>query len=268
MLYKALSCGIICFMSIELSSPVDMFLDACKAQEVNVSMDVGKGGGILHVIAFEHQDVLRGVRYAALDAPLNIDAMPDVGPVRMLAALANVASGYGEGVDGQFEVTTPAALKGHDGDCPNAEKYWNRTLESLQAEIPPLAEVYVDDNGAAVAMRKGRGAVPTALLLQPVRIIDDENDPFTYLPGSLVHLSAVDDEKRIERVSSSRKLQVPQTGIVRPWNDVTGMTYLRETPLAYNDEAFIRSEPYAANVSVPNPWETARKLANSIIQAA
>jgi hypothetical protein len=268
MLYNIILYDLIYFMSIEVSSPGSIFLDACKAQEVTMSMDVARGSGILYTIAFEHQDILRGVRYPALDAPLNIDAMPDVGPVRMLAALANVASGYSEGVDSQFEVTAPATLKGHHGDCPNAEKHWNRTLESFAGRNPPLAEVYVDDNGTAVAMRKGRGAVPTALLLQSVRIIDDENDPFTYLPGSLVHLSAIGDEERIKRFSSSRKLQVPENGIVRPWSEVTGMTYLRETPLAYNERGQVECEPYAQNVSVQRPWETAQAFANLIIQQA
>ena len=234
---------------------------------MNTSLDVDRGNGILYTIAFERRDVLMGVRYAAVDAPLKIDAMPDVGPVRMLAALANVASGYEVEIDSQFEVTRPAAMKGHDGDCPNAEKYWSRTLESLEGENPPLAEVYVDDTGRAVAIRKGRGAAPTALLLQSVRIVDDEYDPFTYMPGGLVHLSAIGDEERIVRVGASRKLQVPLNGIVRPWSDVTGMSYLRETPLAYNDPSLRQFEPYAKNISVQTPWETAQKLANHIIQA-
>jgi hypothetical protein len=127
--------------------------------------------------------------------------------------------------------------------------------------------VYIDDyNGEPVAMRKGRGATPTALLLQPVHIIDGNNRPFTYLPGSLVHLSASGDETNIVRHSSSRKLQVPKQGLVRPWSDVTGMDYIRQTPLAYNNSDLINAEPYAPQVSIERPWQAVQYLARHVIQ--
>ncbi|HSX30509.1 MAG TPA: hypothetical protein VLE99_01185 [Candidatus Saccharimonadales bacterium] len=252
-------------------SPASVFLSACEAQGVVEATEAKGRQGIIALIATLHRGVVEAgipLRFNALDGPLDIGAMPNIGPVRMLGALANVASGYDQGVDSDFEITTPSAFKGGDGDCPNAEQHWNSTLESRSNGHPPLAEVYVAENGEAVAIRKGRGAVPTVLLLKAVRIVDGNNVPFTYLPGSLVHLSAVGDETRIVRQGPNHKLEIPGGSVVRPWGDVTGVNYLRQTPLAYDDSTLVASEAYAKHVSVERPWQAVQDLAELIIEQA
>lgn len=253
-------------MKTVFSSPASVFMDACKAQGVTEFTGARNRQGIVILTTTLHRDTIEwDIPFRALDAPLDINAMPDIGPVRMLGALANVASGYDEGVSSKFEIAVPSAFKGHDGFCPSAERYWDRTLQSLTNNHPPLAEVYVDDNDEAVAIRKGRGAIPTVMLLQSVRIVDNGKS-FTYLPGSLVHLSASGDETRVVRHGASRKLTVPGGSIVRPWSDVTGMNYLRQTPLAYNDATLIKYEANAGHISVEQPWQAAQALAYHIIE--
>jgi hypothetical protein len=252
-------------------TPAQIFADACEAQGVTQQTGVEKRRGIVSMAYKFHRATIEwGISRKALDGPLDIDQMPDLGPVRTLGALANVASGYAEGVTSELQITRPSALKNSDGSCPNAEKFWDATVDSINNGKPALAEVYLGTNGKAAAIRKGRGAVPTALLLQPVSIIDGKNKPFTYLPGSLVHLSAADDETRIIRQGSTHKLQVPDAGIVRPWSDVVGMDYVRETPVAYDDNALVKHESYTevAAFSHDNPWRAVQTLAQHIIEHA
>lgn len=254
-----------------MTTPIGAFSAACDQQGISERFGHGGRTGVITLLQRYHRDVLIDENTSPnLSAELDINKIPDIGPLRMLGALANVSSGYEAGIYSDHVIANPAAFKGRDGDCPNAEEYWNNTLESLTKETQPLAEVYVDDDGAPIAVRKGRGGKPTAILLQPVHVIDDEIKPFTYPSGSLMHLSAIGDDKRITQVGPASKLEVPGKGLVRPWSDVTGMSYLRQTAIAYDNRAFIEAEgrSYAERVTVDEPWTALRTLAQQIIQQA
>jgi len=255
-----------------MRTPAEVFIAACEAQNVAQHIDAEGHRGVITLAIRLHMDVVEsGILFKALDGPLDINRMPNIGPIRTLGALANVASGYPEGVMSAYEIANPSAFKGYDGRCPNGETHWHNTLASLTSDQPALAEVYVDEANTPVAIRKGRGAVPTALLLQAVKITDGNNTPFVYLPGSLVHLSAVDDDARITRHGSNHKLLVPPEGCVRPWRDVVGMNYLRQTSVAYPSKALAEQESYvsgAATSSIANPWKAVQALAQRIVERA
>jgi hypothetical protein len=245
-----------------------LFMAACEAQGVTQCMVRDPAVKMMSRARNAHWSYQTGGRcswYA--NKEIDIQALPAVGPVRFLGALTNGLIGSTNFGASDYYIEKPAQPDYLDGSCPDAEKHWNRTLQAATDEgVAPYAEVYVDDSGKPVALRKGRGAAPTAYLLEPVQMGGGKRK-MTYYPGMLVHLRATDDDTRLNRFAAEdHRLKVPPAGAVRPWSDVVGLSPIRLTPLGYDNPSFVAHEEHGELITVPKPHAAAHMLAQRIIE--
>ncbi|HYH74920.1 MAG TPA: hypothetical protein VD735_03085 [Candidatus Saccharimonadales bacterium] len=244
----------------------------------------------LHALIQAHHDnyALAGKLHNRLQSPLDVAALPDGGPYRMLGALLNTTFGIPDTSPSAYTCLTPS--RNEFSICDGIEESWFNTLLS-QEEIPakpPLVQVFTNSDGLPVAMRKGRGAHATGVLLEPVRgnaaATHDAADvqELVYGPGAIVQISTKHDAALLERKLVPRpvqnsdkveyelchKLVLPDGhSLVSPASDITGLHFSRLSPLMYDDPDILAEQHYGAPY-LDKPMSRLRDLAHAVVAHA
>ena len=128
---------------------------------------------------------------------------------------------------------TPASIQSI-GACNGIETNFGELLSDLSAGNPATCEVYVDEDGKPVFLRKGEPGITVALSLEPV-----SNNGAAHNSFSVFRLDAKGDTQ-----TTAADIAMPEGVHVRPLSDVTGLAYARPTAYGMSEQELAARFPF------------------------